>query len=344
MEDGRLLKECERLKGPAEAVALERKLLAAQRGDVAGVEKELIAAVQKKHPDAVLILEALAQGYHEACRPLEEHRALLEWLLHKPDDPQALYRLGRVIEQRARVHNGNWNRGPDARALEHYRRAVKADPKFDAVRLALAEGLLEQNNADEALKHFQRLRERRPKDRALVLGVARCEILLGRTEEGTKLLDRLLADDPGDARALAERGSVALQEGQVAKAESLLRQALKRAPADYTTTYRLSMCLKLAGKENEAQATLARLKRLQADRDRLNDCLKATERTSQDPAPRAEAGAILLRIGQEEEGLRWLRSALRADPKHKPTHRALADYYQRKGDKERAAQHQRLAQ
>src|SRR5437868_7115030 len=39
-EAERRLKECERLKAPAEAVALERKLLAAQRGDVAGVEKD----------------------------------------------------------------------------------------------------------------------------------------------------------------------------------------------------------------------------------------------------------------------------------------------------------------
>jgi tetratricopeptide (TPR) repeat protein len=392
-EAERCLKECERLKGPAQAVALEHKLLAAQRGDLAGVAKELVAAVRKDHPDAVLILEALAQGYHEVCRPFEEYRTLEEWRRRKPDDPQVLYRLGRVIEQRARVHNKNWNIGPDARPLECYRRAVKADPKYDAARLSLAEGLLEQNHADEALEHFKRLRERRPTDPAPVLGLARCEILLGRTEEGTKLLDRLLADYPRDAQALAERGKVALQEGQAAKAEGLLRRALAQAPSDSQATFSLHQCLLLAGKREEAAATLARYESLQTYRERLNNCLKvadrgpqdlasrpeagmillppgeeaadrgrlagsegavrhyllpfveeAADRGPQDPAPRAEAGMILLRLGEEKEGLRWLRSALRVDPKHKPTHRALADYYQRKGDKERAEKHRKLAE
>ena len=43
-----------------------------------------------------------------------------------------------------------------------------------------------------------------------------------------------------------------------------------------------------------------------------------------DPSPAAEAGAILLRIGQERLGLHWLDQALQRDPGHLPTHQALA--------------------
>jgi tetratricopeptide (TPR) repeat protein len=343
-EAERRLKECERLKAPAEAVALERKLLAAQQGDVAGVEKDLIDAVRKGHADSVLILEALAQGYHEACRPRYEYRALDEWRQRKPNDPQVLYRLGRVVEDLSRGRNGNWNNGPSPEALRFYRRAVEADPKFDAVRLRLAEGLLEQGKLDEAGEHFQRVLQRRPKDPAAVLGVARCEFMLGRTEEATKLLDGLLADHPRHVLALVERGKVALQEGQAAEAEGWLRRALKQAPSDYQAAYVLFTCLTLAGKEAEARAVRARLESIKAERERLDECRKAAERAPQDPAPRSEAGTILLKLGEDEEGLRWLRSALRVGAKHRATHRALADYYRAKGDKDRAEKHRKLAE
>jgi tetratricopeptide (TPR) repeat protein len=343
-EAERRLKECERLHGPAEADALERKLLAAQRGDMAGVEKDLIDAVKKDHPDSVLILEALAQGYRESCRPRDESRALDEWLRRKPDNPEVLYRLGRAVERLPRASNETWNIGPSPQAMKYYRRAVEADPKHDAARLRLAEGLLEQQNAPEALEHFQRLRERRPKDPAVVLGLARCAILMGRTEEGTNLLDRYLADHPQDVRALTERGKVALQEGQVAKAEGLLRRAVQRAPSDYHATYVLFSCLGLAGKEAEAKEYRTRLENIKADLKRLPDCIESAERHPQDPVPRCEAGLILLRLGEEKEGLRWLRSALRVDPKHRATHGALADYYRAKGDKELAEKHGKLAQ
>jgi Tfp pilus assembly protein PilF len=58
---------------------------------------------------------------------------------------------------------------------------------------------------------------------------------------------------------------------------------------------------------------------------------------------RCEAGLILMRRGLEAEGLRWLESALAVDPRHAGTHQALADYFERTGDAERAAQHRRLA-
>jgi Tfp pilus assembly protein PilF len=52
---------------------------------------------------------------------------------------------------------------------------------------------------------------------------------------------------------------------------------------------------------------------------------------------------ISLRAGAAEEGLRWLNSALKEDPHYAPAHKALADYYQRHGDFNRAAQHRQKA-
>ena len=62
-----------------------------------------------------------------------------------------------------------------------------------------------------------------------------------------------------------------------------------------------------------------------------------------DPEPRREIGVLYLGLGEDDQGLRWLSSALEEDPRHGPTHAALADYFERVGKKDEAASHRRLA-
>jgi Tfp pilus assembly protein PilF len=71
--------------------------------------------------------------------------------------------------------------------------------------------------------------------------------------------------------------------------------------------------------------------------------MRAIHAAPSDPAPRHEAGVILFRNGQEQEGLRWLASALQQDPNHRPTHELLVEYFEKHGQPEKAAQHRRLA-
>src|SRR5262249_34684840 len=52
----------------------------------------------------------------------------------------------------------------------------------------------------------------------------------------------------------------------------------------------------------------------------------------QDAALRYEAGAILLRLGQEQQAARWLVSALLLEPDHQPSKAALADCLEKLGD------------
>ena len=61
-------------------------------------------------------------------------------------------------------------------------------------------------------------------------------------------------------------------------------------------------------------------------------------------AVRHEAGTIALRLGQEDAGLRWLAAALQIEPKHRATHHVLADHFERKGRRDIAEHHRRLAQ
>lgn len=106
--------------------------------------------------------------------------------------------------------------------------------------------------------------------------------------------------------------------------------------------YSFYQCLERLGKHEEAAEVLARLKQVEADPARIADLSRAIAQRPPDPALRCEAGVILLRGGLQSEGLRWLESALAVDPRHGPTHQALADYYEQAGDLDRAARHRPL--
>ena len=80
------------------------------------------------------------------------------------------------------------------------------------------------------------------------------------------------------------------------------------------------------------------------DLNRLAQLTRELMKSARDPSRCAEVGMILLRNGHDQEGLRWLSSVLQENPGHRPTHAALADYYERSGNPLLAARHRQLAQ
>jgi tetratricopeptide (TPR) repeat protein len=134
---------------------------------------------------------------------------------------------------------------------------------------------------------------------------------------------------------------LALEYESPAKAEPWLRQAAAVAPTDRGVLYNLFQCLQRIGKEKEAAEFNAKFTALDEDLVQLREALQEVVKHPQDPEPRYKAGVILLRNGKEKEGLRWLASALVENPRHAATHRALGEYYERCGDRQRAALHRR---
>jgi Tfp pilus assembly protein PilF len=51
----------------------------------------------------------------------------------------------------------------------------------------------------------------------------------------------------------------------------------------------------------------------------------------------------MLENGHQQEGLKWTSEILRAEPRHGPTHRLLAEYYQKQGNAGRANYHNLMA-
>jgi tetratricopeptide (TPR) repeat protein len=329
------LERCQRLLGHSdEPLVLERALLQAQRGEPDSVLKYCQALVDKYDPATPLILEALARGYLRGDQLAQAEFTVTVWRERQPDSPQALLLAGVVREQR----------GATEAAVVYYHRALALDPDCDEARLRLARGLLETSQPAEAADHLEDLLRRQPHNPVLLTDLARCRHGLGRPDEAAALLDDVLARWDRFPPALTARGQVALQTGDAAGAERWLRQAAARAPMDYETQYLLHQALVLAGKEAEARQALEQANVLRADNNRLRDiAVVQLLHRPHDAGLLCEAGVILLRHGEAEDARRWLERALKEDPGHRPTHAALADYYERTGDHARAVGHRERA-
>jgi tetratricopeptide (TPR) repeat protein len=333
-EAERFLKAFHDHDGDPEAVSLERALTRAQRGELAGQEGYLWAQLEEHHPDSPLILEALAQGYMATFRWGEALACLKQLLECWPRDAEVLVWHGWVSENLRRP----------AVARDDYQRALELNPEHDEARLRLAEAMLRSSQPAEALEHLELLERRQPSNPALLLALARCRRELNQPEEAGRILGRLFVERPEDPQVLTERGKLALSLGQAAEAEEWFRKSLAIAPSERETNYDLSLCLRQQGKSEEADAYVARLKRIEADQERLGKLFGLMVKQPRDLSLRREAGVLLLNNGQTREGLRLLESVLEVDATNRAAHAALADYHQRIGNRGLAELHRRQAQ
>jgi tetratricopeptide (TPR) repeat protein len=316
-----------------EALDLEWALLKAQTGDTAEVQGMLLAWVDDGHPESVLILEALVKGYLQTYNLVAATDCLDMWLDREPDNPQAHMWRGEVRDIMRKYKD----------ALADYQRVVDLAPDRNDARLKLGERLLHARRAGDAAPHFETLYERQPGEPAVLLGLARCRHEQARSDEACRLLDALLEARPRDGSALGLRGKIEFDAGHYTEAERWLRRAVAVVPYEYEVVYSFVLVLRQNKKTEEAEDWDARRDRIDADLERINLLMRAIVSYPTDPTPRHEAGMILLRNGQEEAGLHWLANALEQDPNYRPSHELLAEYFEKHGQPEKAAQHRRAA-
>lgn len=332
-ETERLLRRCRDLDADAEAIHLEHLLVQVQRGRLADAGPQLVSRVLQNHPDSAAILEVLTLAHIQTYQLAIAQECLKRWLELEPDRPEVWLLQAYVFQ---RLQNAS-------ETLASYRRAVELDPDNDDARLELAGQLARANNVEEALAQFESLRQKQGDTSAVLKGLAYCRRMMNQPDEARRLIEVVLTEHPRDWRALAERGQLALEYESALEAEKWLRQAVAVAPNEKDVNYSFCQCLQRLGKHREAAEVLAKLERVERDLAHMADLSRAIAQAPHDPALRCEAGVLLLGNGLESEGLRWLESALAEDPRHAPTHQALADYYKRTGNSERAEQHRRLA-
>jgi tetratricopeptide (TPR) repeat protein len=329
----RRLTEYERRQGVTDESRLEWLLLGVQQGDLGGQVRYLQSLVDAEHPAAPLILEALAKGFLNVSRWSDMFPCLRLLLEREPTNAPALVLRGKRWDG---LHY------PE-QALEDYERAVELVPACSGGRLRLAETLQRLGRVREAVAHFQCLRQERPGNPAVTLGLARCWFDSHELAKAEELLDTFLQAQPDHVAALVERGRLALSRGQLDDAEGKLSRATLLAPWHREAHRLLRGCLESLGKSTLAEKSRAHLGALQESDGQAGRLSLRLRNSPRDASLRFDVATWALQNGREPDGVRWLFATLLVDPRHVPTHAALADYFQRTGQPRRSAEHRRLA-
>jgi len=327
-----LLKSQE-LGGISPESILEFALLKAQRGDLVDSQPFLVAALKSDSPDSSLILEALAQGSIEVFHFGSAVTYLNQLLEREPDHAMALVWRGQVWERLNRLEE----------ALRDYRRAIEIKPDFLTARLSLGEMLVRLSRGDEALEQFEYLQERQPDAARVLLGLAQCRRQQGDTEKAEELLNELLDQYPDFREGLVQRAMLRLDANKPVEAERLLRRALKKSPYAREPNFLLARALQLQGKETEEKKCRDRVKEIDESRSGLGRVVALMSKSPNDLDLRCQAALLCLHCDRNIEALQWLQGSLQINPNHKPTHAALADYYEQMGQPELAAPHRQAA-
>jgi tetratricopeptide (TPR) repeat protein len=323
---------CEK-KGARMETALERIMLRAQQGDLTENERSLQRLVMAGHADTVLLLEALARGYLATFNMGNALAVLNDLIQREPEHPWAHFWRGSLYETLLRSGD----------ALPDYRRAVELAPEQSAFRLALALALLQSGQTAKAGPHFDGLLRQRPNDPQVLLGAARYERACARPARALEYLDVLLRDHPESAEAWAQRGRAYREEGNHAEAVRCLRKGFELQPRSYAIGFDLYTELYGLGQTGEAKAIEQRVEHQKQQEQQVEKLLIQLEQDKNSVALRYELGMVYLRSEVEEMALRWFQAALQIDPAHRPTHQALAEYYQKKGNVQAAAFHRQRA-
>lgn len=318
--------------GASEPVQLEFLLMRLQSGEVDEVAPLLLDAVDNRNPQSPIILETLARAYMIRHRSRPAYGLLTKWIELEPDNVKA-YQWRAWVLERLNNHKG---------AMADYLKALELNPKLVSARLRVAEMLMDDKKTPEAVPHLELLVQQIPNDPVAKARLGACRFLQGRLEEARQLMEPASDLMPGDPGLTVAMANLDLQEGRGADAERRLRAYLQVEPADTEVLFVLASALRFQGKTAEADAVLTDYEKKKATVERVNDLLtNVADRPTAKTDDYVEIGRLFLEIGRDKLGLYYLNEVVEKNPTNQKAHRALAEYYERKGDREAAADHRR---
>jgi tetratricopeptide (TPR) repeat protein len=332
-EAERHLNECLKLaRGSTPEVQVEFLLMRVQRSEEDKVARELLFYVESGYAESALILETLSRAYMRNLRYGPAFACLSRWIQIDPDAAEPYQWRAWVLERL-----NDWGG-----AMKDYEKALELNPEETNIRLRLAEILLDHTKMEEAVPHLERLWKQYPDRPDVKARLGQCRYEQSRFDEARSLLEDAVKEMPDDSSVLLYLARLELADKHPEKAEPWLRHALKVDPTDMPALFELYGCLQSTDREREAQAVLQQHQKGTAMLKRLSKLIQdEAEKPTNNPDNLHEIGAQFLRGGNGRVGVYWLRRALQIDPTHQPTHKMLAEYYEGKGDKERAAEHRR---
>jgi tetratricopeptide (TPR) repeat protein len=297
-------------------------------------EPILERAFRQEREPRLEVAKEMAKIYLTSYRLVQASEAVERSQLLAPEDPQP-YLWKNEIATRGSAE--------PALLIQNYRAALERDPSLDKARLALAEQLSKDRRFDEAEQEYRTYLERNPKDAAALVGFGRNFFQRGDLDSPTEYFEAALKVDPRQPDALKELGQIDLRLGRFQKACDRLELLTEIQPYEYDVRYSWAQALELAGDHSRSQIEAAHAARLRKEQDQILELRTSLRAHPGNPAIRFEVAKWMIENGHLQEGLNWTSEILRVEPRHGPTHRLLADYYQKQGNPGQANYHRLMA-
>lgn len=165
-----------------------------------------------------------------------------------------------------------------AGAIEQFRAAVKADPKWPNAHFGLGYLLWTQNQCEEASKEFQAELDNVPENAQAMTFLADCKVQLGQSKEALPLIEKALKIDPRIAKAHMNLGIIYQYQGRQQDALRELTTAVKLTPEDSNVHWRLARLYQSMGHKEEAKIEFEKTSSLKkAASDSIATQLKAAQ-------------------------------------------------------------------
>jgi Flp pilus assembly protein TadD len=281
-----------------------------------------------------LVAKELARIYLSSFRLNRAAQAIERWRSMAPDDAQP-YMWRNEIASRSESN--------PAILIMNDRAALQRDPNLDKARLDLAQQLSIARRFGEAAEIYHEYLKRKPNDASALIGLGRDAFQCGDIEGATRYFEAALAAHTRDALALEELAMIEVRLGRFEKACERLEVLTQLEPFDEEVRSSYAQALKLLGRDDRARVESAAAKRLREQNDQMMKYRYNLLRNPNDLDARFQVARWLIECGHPDEGLRWTKEILRANPRHAPTHRVLAEHYRKQGDMGLANYHQLMS-
>ncbi|MEZ6126704.1 MAG: tetratricopeptide repeat protein [Planctomycetaceae bacterium] len=343
-----------RQRGYESEVGLQETLMLAQGNGVKQVADRLPHLLVSGQGNVADICDAFAGGFMNSHQTDRALTVLKAWKLDFPDDPRAILMTGRIQE-----FQGDWDS-----AFSTYRHAADVCPGFGPAAYQAGRVLLRQKLPEQALPWFETAAAWLTTDVPARVGMAKCYRALNQPEQARSILMsirqnpidserqlrafRLLGETIVTARTAVdeELGQLQLADQDFSGAIESLKRASDCDPLNHKLKYLLGRAYVGDGRRDEAEPLFDDYREANEKIDRLDRLIDRVRDVPEDLTARTQAGEILLKYVNENQGLVWLHAVLEADPSFPEALSVLAEFHQRRaagpdareGDAQQAAE------
>lgn len=291
----------------------------AQSGQMRLVKDKLASLTDEPHGEEAEICESFAVGYIR-LRDFESALTLLQaWMLDFPKDGRPHAWIGQIFSE---LKNAE-------KAESSFRKALSLDETNATASLGLGNLLLDIKRPDEAKTFFLKAMQDSKLGVSATVGYANALMAAGDTEKAYSALKDALESHPEDDQLLTTLSTLLVERGDYQMAESILKPSIDAGSLRRELRYAYALALRGLGRPDEAKAHFEYAALSAEEIAKANQLIPEVAANPEDAELRYRIGATHLQYGNVEDGLMWLGSVLELNPKHGPTHAALAAHYER---------------